>query len=106
MNIAVDCFKLIENFPSAEKFALSRQITRAAVSIPSNIAEGNSRTGNKEKRHFTEIALGSAFELETQIRLAQIIKFGDVGHTNQLLSEIDEEEKMIISFINTLNDDG
>jgi len=106
MNIAVDCFKLIENFPSAEKFALSRQITRAAVSIPSNIAEGNSRTGNKEKRHFTEIALGSAFELETQIRLAQIIKFGDLDLTNQLLSEIDEEQKMITSFIHTLNEDG
>ena len=106
MSIAVDCFKLIEEFPSTEKFALSRQITRAAVSIPCTIAEGNTRTSNKEKRHFTEIALGSAFELETQIRLAQMINFGNPNLTNQLLLGIDAGQKMITSFIHNLNEDG
>lgn len=71
--IAVECFKLIENFPKEEKFSLSNQITRAAVSIPSNIAEGSSRSSEKDYHRFLELSLGSAFELETQLLIADAV---------------------------------
>ena len=57
MDIAVNCFKIIEDFPKEEKFGLSLQITRAGVSIPSNIAEGSSRSSEKDYRRFIEISL-------------------------------------------------
>jgi four helix bundle protein len=70
MGIAVQAYQLIETFPSSERFSLSQQITSAAVSIPSNIAEGNSRSSEKDKSRFIEIALGSGFEIETQVLIA------------------------------------
>ena len=74
--IAKDAYRLIEGFPSTEKYGLSNQITRSAVSIASNVAEGNSRSSEKDKKRFIEIALGSAFELETQLLIAREAKFG------------------------------
>jgi four helix bundle protein len=56
--------------PSEEKYSLTRQIQRSSVSIPSNVAEGCARTSEKEFKHYIEVALGSAFELETQMILA------------------------------------
>ncbi len=71
---AISVAKLVyittSTFPSEEKFGLTSQINRCCVSIPSNIAEGSSRTSNKDFAHFLKIALGSLFELETQITLA------------------------------------
>ena len=61
-----DVYDLVDNFPSNEKFSLSSQITRSAVSIPSNISEGASRNSEKDFARFLEISLGSSFELETQ----------------------------------------
>ena len=69
--IAGDTYNLIQSFPSTERFALSSQITRAAVSIPSNIAEGSSRKSDKDYSRFIEISLGSSYELETQLLIAQ-----------------------------------
>ena len=60
-------YKFSESLPKEEKFGLISQIKRASVSIPSNIAEGCSRNSEKEFKRFLEIALGSAFELETQL---------------------------------------
>ena len=70
MDIAVNSIQLIKKFPQQEKFGLSSQVTRAAVSIPSNIAEGSSRSSEKEYSRFIEISLGSSFELETQLLIA------------------------------------
>jgi four helix bundle protein len=69
MDIAKDVFDLIADFPSEEKFGLVSQMNRCVISIPSNIAEGSSRT-NKSFSHFIDISLGSSFELQTQLLLA------------------------------------
>ena len=63
-SIAVNSFKLITAFPKEEKFGIAVQITNAAISIPSNIAEGISRSSEKDYNRFLEISLGSTFELE------------------------------------------
>lgn len=69
MDLVVDVYGIIEKLPKEEKYALSDQMRRRAVSIPSNIAEGQKRSGLKETIQFTYIALGSLAELETQILL-------------------------------------
>ena len=73
------------------------------MSIPSNIAEGSSRASEKEYSRFMEISLGSSFELETQLLIAQAVKYGDNEISNQMLKDIDGEQKMIMSFMNKLN---
>ena len=63
----VAVYKLLDRFPDSEKFALCNQIRRAAISVTSNIAEGVSRTSNKEKVHFLEIAYASMMEVDSQL---------------------------------------
>jgi len=65
--IAVKSYQVVSSFPKEEKYSITSQITRAAVSIPSNIAEGSSRSSMKDYNRFLEISLGSSFELETQL---------------------------------------
>ncbi len=101
--IAVDAYKLVEAFPKSEKFSLAQQVTRAAASIPSNIAEGSSRRSEKDYYRFIEISLGSSFELETQLLIAKAVKFGDENVLNQTLGKIDEEQKMLMAFANKLS---
>ncbi|MBB1286720.1 four helix bundle protein [Flavisolibacter sp. BT320] len=101
--IAVNTFRFSATLPKEEKFGLSSQITRAAVSIPSNIAEGSSRTSDKDYARFVEISLGSCFELETQLLIAQQVGLGNNDLQTQLLQDLDEEEKMLIAFKSRLN---
>jgi four helix bundle protein len=101
-NIAVNSFKLVSTFPKEEKFGISSQITRAAVSIPSNIAEGSSRSSEKDYNRFIEISLGSSFEAETQILIAEAVNYGDSELRKTILSDLDEEQKMLISFMKVL----
>src|SRR3954447_5216668 len=101
--IAVDTYRLIESFPASEKFSLTQQATRAAVSIPSNIAEGSSRASEKDYKRFIEISLGSSFELETQLLIAKAVNFGDATKIDITLKKIDEEQKMLIAFANKLS---
>lgn len=102
-DIAVETYKLVEGFPQAEKNAITQQITRAAVSISSNIAEGSSRYSEKDYKRFIEISLGSSFEPETQLLIAKAVNFGNVELLNSTLSKIDEEQKMLIAFSNKLS---
>ncbi|TBX69177.1 four helix bundle protein [Flavobacterium silvisoli] len=72
-------YSVTAHFPDSEKFGLTNQLRRASVSIPSNIAEGCSRISNKEFSRFLEIAIGSVYEIETQLLIAF-----DLGYINQI----------------------
>lgn len=100
--IAVNTYSLTETFPASERFDITQQATRAAVSIPSNIAEGSSRTSEKDYKRFIEVALGSSFELETQLLIAKAVNLGDTVMIDGTLHKIDEEQKMLIAFANKL----
>jgi len=102
LEIATKSFRMVESFPKEERFGLSIQITRAAVSIPSNIAEGSSRTSEKDYNRFLEIALGSGFELETQILIAETANFGPKAIRDELLQAINEEQRMLAAFMRKL----
>jgi four helix bundle protein len=90
MHLVDAVYRLVDGFPNTEKFALSSQITRSAVSIPSNIAEGASRISEKDFTRFLEIALGSDFELETQLIIASKRKY--IKET-----ELDKSMKLLTS---------
>jgi len=77
---------------------LISQITRSAVSIPSNIAEGASRSSEKDFGRFLEISLGSAFELETQLRIVRKRKYINNDKTDNLLLELESLQKRISGF--------
>lgn len=103
MDIAVNCFKITEDFPKEEKFGLSLQITRASVSIPSNIAEGSSRSSEKDYGRFIEISPGSSYEPETQLLLAQRLGYGKQDLLNQTIIDVNDEQKILMGFGNKLN---
>lgn len=102
MEIARDLYALVKNFPDEEKYGLTSQMKRAAISIPSNIAEGAGRRGNAEFKNFLNIACGSSYELETQLILAQEVGFSNTDETKKLLEKIMEVQKMIYVLINKI----
>ena len=95
VDIAKLVFKMTRNFPMNERYSLTSQLTRAAVSIPSNIAEGCSRNSKKEFNHFLSISLGSAFELETQLILAFDFGYIDKPSFEYIIPKINDVERMI-----------
>jgi four helix bundle protein len=99
MKIAADIYRAASYLPDQEKFGLKSQMTRAAVSVPSNIAEGCSRSSNKLYKNFLEIALGSSFELETQFLLALEMKLIPADLSEDILSELNELQKMMNKLI-------
>lgn len=77
-------------FPDTEKFGLTSQIRRSSISIPSNIAEGASRDSSKDFNRFLQMAIGSAFELETQIILASQFDYIDTSELNEIMNELNK----------------
>ena len=100
MDLAVEVYGLIRNFPVEERFSLSDQMRRCAVSIPSNIAEGAARASKKEFIQYLYIALGSASELDTQIQIAQ--RVGYIQDVAALRQDILAVKKMINALITSL----
>jgi len=96
--LAERVYQLTANFPDTEKFGLTSQIRRAAVSISSNIAEGAGRNSNKEFKHFLGIANGSSYEVLTQIILSNKLKYINDGEKEELMELINEVQKMIFGF--------
>ena len=102
IDIAANCYKLTSTFPSHEKLSLISQVNRAAVSIAANIAEGSSRSSEKDYARFIEIALGSTYELETHLIIAGKLNIGDQQLLNKALDEVHEEQKMLTGFMSKL----
>ena len=103
IEIVVLVYKIIADFPENEIYALSSQIKRSAVSIPSNIAEGYGRQSSQSYKNFIKIARGSLYELETQLIIAEKLKFFKSDNLiTEIMLLITEENKMINSFLNKL----
>lgn len=94
----VKIYSATSAFPSEEKFGLTNQLRRATVSIPSNIAEGSSRQSNKDFARFLEIAIGSAYEIETQLLIASDLGFIDLNKADELINILNEIVKMTSKF--------
>lgn len=92
---ASDIYKITNTFPDTEKFGLTSQLRRASISIASNLAEGASRSSNKDFSRFLEIALGSAYEIETQLLIATDLKYIDTKTSETLLDNINLIIKML-----------
>jgi four helix bundle protein len=95
-------YSTTKNYPENEKFCLTNQIRRSAVSIPSNIAEGSARNHNKEFIQFLYIALSSASELDTQIRISNNLEFLKKEKSKELLEELESISKMIQGLIRSI----
>jgi four helix bundle protein len=100
MDLVMDIYRDTQIFPKEEVYSLTSQIRRAAVSIPSNVAEGASRNSKKEFCQYLYIALGSASELETQILIAD--RLGYVQDSGKILEKTEAIKKMLNGLIRHL----
>ena len=102
LTLVNDVYKLINDFPTYEQYALSSQMRRAVVSVPSNIAEGESRQTKKEFVNFLHIAQGSLSELETQLTIAFNQKYISKDDYDNVIEECDKIGRMITNLILSL----
>jgi four helix bundle protein len=102
MEVVKKTYDLAKCLPPEERFGLKVQICKSAVSIPSNIAEGSAKTSKKDYKNYLEISLGSSYELETEVLIIEMLQFGDKELIKNLLKDVDEEQKMLQSFIKTI----
>lgn len=100
IDFVIDIYTTTNSYPPDEKYGLVSQIRRASVSIPSNIAEGAGRRGDKENLYFLNIALGSISEIETQLIISQKLKF---IKSSELLNKLINIRQMLVSYIKYLN---
>ncbi|MFD0861539.1 four helix bundle protein [Sungkyunkwania multivorans] len=98
MSIVTITYKMVRDFPDIERFNLTSQMIRCAVSIPSNIAEGSSKSTDKHFRKYLENSLGSAFEWETQLNVAAIESYITKETFEELENRIQQLQKMISGF--------
>ncbi len=102
LQLAKRIYFLTKKFPSDERYELSQQMRRAAVSIASNIAEGSKRNSDRDFAQFIAIARGSLAELETQLLLAKEIGYLDAGVTDTFVIEMSTLSKMLRVFAERL----
>lgn len=97
-NLVKMVYRLIEQFPKVETYALCDQLRRAVISVPSNIAEGSGRTSAKDQAHFFEMAFGSLMEVSCQMDIAC-----DLGYIEQLeLNQVEEYIRKIAAMLSGL----
>ncbi|AZA53186.1 four helix bundle protein [Chryseobacterium sp. G0201] len=102
INFVTEIYRTTESFPKDETFGLKSQIRRASVSIPSNIAEGNSRRSKPDYLQFLKISRGSCAEVETQLIISKNLNFLNENEYLQLNQNIIEISKMLNGLINSL----
>ena len=103
--LVISIYEVTQHFPSEERFGLTLQIRRAAVSIPSNIAEGCGRNTDPEMARFVDIATGSASELDYQIRLARDLRYLDEDSYKKLADQVQEIRRMLYAFMKKMVSD-
>ncbi len=102
MEFVRDIYKATHTFPESEIYGLASQMRRAAVSIPSNVAEGAARKGNREFRQFLNIAQGSISELDTQIELSLMLKYVGTELYDDLMVKLNTISKMLFGLSRSL----
>ncbi len=103
MDFVTKVYKITKQFPSDERYGLTDQMRRAAISIPSNIAEGHARKSKVDFARFLRISLGSCTELETQVMIAHNLEYLTKNEMDPMLEESLEIRKMITKLIATLS---
>lgn len=104
IDLAVKVYEVSKQLPKEELYGLRSQITRAVVSIPSNIAEGCSRESERDFKRFLEISLGSAFELETHLVVAEKLGFIETQSIQDVLQDLNREQKQVNSLISRIKE--
>jgi four helix bundle protein len=95
MDLVEEVYRVSASFPADERFGLTAQVRRAAVSIPSNVAEGYGRSTKADYIRFIDIAKGSANEVETQLRIAQRLRFVKVQNSERALAMAVEVQRIL-----------
>ena len=103
MDLVTEVYRVTRGFPAEEKFGLASQMQRAAVSVPSNIAEGQGRKSTRAYTNHLSIAFGSLMELETQIQIALRLAYAAEDDATQLLAKTNDVSKMLSALKNSLN---
>ena len=104
MDLALEAYRIVNKLPKEEEFGLKSQIKRAAVSIPSNIAEGCSRSSEKEFKRFLEISLGSSFEVETDFLLASKLEMISDNDLAEFFQALHSEQRQINALISKIRE--
>ena len=102
MALAGECYRLTAGFPAAERYGLSAQIRRAAVSVPSNLAEGHNRRSRNAFANHVGIALGSQAEIETQLMLAVSLGFATEDDAKPVLEHASEVGRLLHGLVRSL----
>ena len=97
-SVALSVYKESESFPTTERYGITGQMRRAAVSVPSNIAEGCGRSSNADLARFLHIAMGSASELEYLTVLAHDLRLLDAVQHQTIVNDIEEVKRMLAAF--------
>lgn len=104
MKLVGAVYALANEFPLRERFGLAQQVQRAAISIPSNIAEGRRRATERDYHHFLQIAFGSGAELETQIEIAVMLGYGTENNIQDVRALLGEVMRMLNALLTKTNE--
>ena len=102
--LATEVYRETASMPDSERFGLTSQMRRAAVSVPSNIAEGFGRDSNKEYLRFLNISIASLFELQTQLEIGKNIEYLSELEFNKIYEDTRELERMLVSLIKKIKE--